>query len=122
MGGAGDRGAQVGSGECGGGAHVPRPQLWPHLQPGPQVRHVLEGGGGPGIHKTPQSLCSHFAFFFSFCLPVLRFNKRTTAVMNNIYKVFTLYPQGSAFTCICTLYFLFLCILGSAVVTRGDAE
>lgn len=45
VGGVGDRGTQVGAGECGGGAHVQRSQLWRLLQPGRQVHNVLIGSG-----------------------------------------------------------------------------
>lgn len=37
MGGAGNRGAQVGLGERGGGADVPGPELWEPVQPGRRV-------------------------------------------------------------------------------------
>lgn len=42
VGGAGDRGPQVGSGERGGGAHVERPELRDPLQQGGAGRHVLK--------------------------------------------------------------------------------
>lgn len=42
VGGAGDRGTQVGLGERGGGADVQRPELRNLLQSGPQVHHVLK--------------------------------------------------------------------------------
>lgn len=50
VGGAGDRGTQVGAGERGGGADFPRSELWKPLQPGRQVRHVL-GQRGPLYHR-----------------------------------------------------------------------
>lgn len=37
VGGAGNRGAQVGPGERGGGAYVPGPELWEPVQPGRRV-------------------------------------------------------------------------------------
>lgn len=45
VGGAGDRGTQVGAGERGGAADVARPQLRNLLQPGRQVQNALEGQG-----------------------------------------------------------------------------
>ena len=53
VGGAGDRGTQVGAGERGGGADVARPQLWNLLQPGHQVQDAL---AGPGLCGTLSSV------------------------------------------------------------------
>lgn len=52
VGGAGDRGAQVGAGERGGGAHGPRPEPRRLLQPGGQGGHGLAGLGTRGNRLT----------------------------------------------------------------------
>jgi len=53
VGGAGDRGTQVGFGERGGGPDVQRPELRDVLQPGHKVYHVLEENleNPPGNHE-----------------------------------------------------------------------
>lgn len=57
VGGAGDRGTQVGTGERGGGADVQGPELWELLQPGREVQTDVEWRGvleRPGALLFPQ--------------------------------------------------------------------